>query len=312
MSSTIPNFLVCGPPKCASSSLHFYLHQHPEIFTSTIKQTRFFSVHYDKGGDWYVKNYFAGVTNEKMAGETTPTYSLLPFVAERIKKFNPEMKLVFCFRNPVERAFSGYMMRVNNGTEHLSFREALEENFKQRQTVRFETEADAALWAEDMKRGDRQDETGFRTYLEGSLYANNLKHYLRHFPKEQVKVILMDALQKDLQGTMKELFSFLGVDENFAVQNTEQKNSYKKPKLKILQPILGKNKKFSKMIAGIMPKFIRKKILNTMYVEGSKKKLTAEDRAFAYKYFEDDIAELEQLLQLDLSAWKLHQTAMAK
>ncbi|HRH60388.1 MAG TPA: hypothetical protein PL045_07450, partial [Chitinophagaceae bacterium] len=60
------------------------------------------------------------------------------------------------------------------------------------------------------------------------------------------------------------------------------------------------------------PKFIRKKILNTMYVEGSKKKLTAEDRAFAYKYFEDDIAELEQLLQLDLSAWKLHQTAMAK
>ena len=38
--------------------------------------------------------------------------------------------------------------------------------------------------------------------------------------------------------------------------------------------------------------------------EGSKTKLTGSDREFAYNIFKEDIAELEQLLQLDLSHWK--------
>src|SRR5574337_516024 len=169
MQKIIPNFLVGGPPKCASTSLSFYLKQHPEIFMSAVKQTRFFSVFYDKGIDYYLNSHFSEVNHEKMAGEATPTYFLLPFVVPRIKAFNPDMKFVFCLRNPVERTFSGWSMRANNGTEHLSFRDALIENLKQRETVKFETQADANEWAADMLRSDRLDETGFRTYIEGSL-----------------------------------------------------------------------------------------------------------------------------------------------
>lgn len=239
-----------------------------------------------------------------MVGEATPTYFLLPFVAKRIKEYNPDMKIIFCLRNPVERTFSGWSMRVNNGTEHLSFREALEENFKQRQTMKFETEEEGKIWAEDMLRDDRLEETGTRTYLEGSLYANNLKHYLKQFPLSQIKVIFLDNLQKDVHGTMKEVFTFLGVDPNYEIKNTEQKNTYKKSKFKFLEPILGKNKKFSKILANLMPKSIKKKVLDTMYVEGSKKKLTHEDRTFAYQYFKDEITELEKLLDINLSHWK--------
>src|SRR5437870_9808889 len=127
MDQKLPNFLIGGPPKCASTSLNFYLKQHPEIFMSPVKQTRFFSVYYDKGFDYYISTYFSGITNEKVAGEATPTYFLLPFVPERIKTFNPAMKIIFCLRNPVERTFSGWTMRANNGTEHLSFIESLKE-----------------------------------------------------------------------------------------------------------------------------------------------------------------------------------------
>lgn len=304
MQKKIPNFLVGGPPKCASTSLYFYLKQHPEIYMSPVKQVKFFSVFYDKGADFYVNTYFSGVKNEKMAGEATPTYFLLPFVVERIRNFNPDMKLIFCLRNPVERTFSGYMMRVNNGTEHLSFREALKENLKQRETVRFESAKDAKNWADDMLRSDRLEETGFRTYLEGSLYANNLKHYMKHFPLSQIKIVFLDDIKKDLHGTLKEVFTFLGVDNTYQIENTEQKNTYKKSKLKFLDPILGKNKKLSKVLANAMPKSFKKKILETMYVEGSKDRITPEDRKFAYDILKDEITELEKLLNVDLSHWK--------
>ena len=305
MNQKIPNFLIGGPPKCASTSLNFYLKQHPEIYMSPVKQTRFFSVYYDKGFDYYINTYFSGVTNEKMVGEATPTYFLLPFVPARIKAFNPGMKIIFCLRNPVERTFSGWSMRANNGTEHLSFIESLKENLKQRETVKFESDKDSAEWAADMMRGDRLEETGFRTYLEGSLYATNLRHYLKHFPQSQIKVIFLDNLQKDLHGTLKEVFTFLGVDPNFQIQNTEQKNTYKKSKFKFLEPVLGKNKPLSKMLSNVMPKSMKKKILDTMYVEGSKKKLTPEDRKFAYSILKDEIADLEKMLNVDLSHWKV-------
>lgn len=300
----MPNFLVCGPPKCASTSLYFYLKQHPDIYMSPVKQTRFFSVYYDKGEEWYRQSFFSGMNGEKMAGEATPTYSLLPFVIERIKKYNPDIKLIFCLRNPMERTFSGWSMRANNGTEHLSFREALIENAKQRETIKFDNAKDAKEWSDDMQRSDRQDETGFRTYLDGSMYAQNLKQYYAHFPKENIKVILLEDLNKNMHTTMKELFAFLDVDTEYQVEHTEQKNTYKKPKAKFLQPILGKSKKLSKLLAGVMPKSVKKKIIDTMYEEGSKKKLTPEDRIFAYHYFKNEIEELEKMLNMNLSHWK--------
>jgi len=304
MDKIIPNFLIGGPPKGASTSLNFYLKQHPEIFTSPVKQTRFFSVYYDKGKDFYLQSYFADVTNEKMVGEATPTYFLLPFVAPRIKEYNPEMKIIFCLRNPMERTFSGWSMRAGNGTEHLSFREALEENLKQRETLRFETEEDAKIWAADMIRDDRLIETGSRTYLEGSLYANNLKHYLKHFPLSQIKIIFLDDLVKDLHGTLKTVFTFLGVDPEYKIEHTEPKNTYKKSKIKFLEPLIGRHSKLVKMLRSIMPKKFKKKVLDTMYEQGSKAKLTPADRKFAYQFFKEDIAELEKLLNKDLSHWK--------
>ena len=59
------------------------------------------------------------------------------------------------------------------------------------------------------------------------------------------------------------------------------------------------------MLSGFMPKKFKKKILETMYVEGSKERITPEDRKFAFEIFKNEIVELETLLNVDLSHWKL-------
>ena len=104
---------------------------------------------------------------------------------------------------------------------------------------------------------------------------------------------------------MKELFTFINVDNTFRIQNTERKNTYKKSKIKFLEPVLGKNKGFSKMLSNVMPGSFKKKVLKTMYVEGSKDRITPEDRKFALEIFKDEITELERLLKVNLSYWKL-------
>ena len=137
------------------------------------------------------------------------------------------------------------------------------------------------------------------------MYAYNLQNYYQHFDKSQVKVIFLDALKNNLDATLKDIFTFLGVDPEFKVQNTEQKNTYKKSKFKFLEPVLGKNKSFSKMLSTVMPKSFKKKILNTMYVEGSKDRVSPEDKIYAYQFFKEEITDLEKLLNKDLSSWKL-------
>lgn len=300
----VPNFLVGGPPKCASTSLYFYLKQHPDIFMSPVKQTRFFSEKYNEGIDFYVNTYFSEKKSEKMAGEATPGYFCYPFAVERIYNFNPEMKFIFCFRNPVERAFSGWNMRVGNGTEKLSFREALKQNLKQRESVTFLTEPETAQWKETLNH----TKNSYRIYIEGSLYAFNLNHFYRFFNPSQIKIIFINSLKNDFEQTIESIFSFLGVDENYMVENATQQHTARTGKMKSFGPLLRKAKSISGNISKVFPKSFKEKVLNTLFTkssaEGSKAMLTDEDRFFAYEIFKNDIAELEKMLNTDLTHWK--------
>ena len=168
-----PNFIIIGPPKCASTSLHFYLGQHPEIFTTKIKETRFFSLHYNKGMNYYA-HYFKDAGNAKAIGEATPSYSFLPFVADRIKKHFPEIKLILCFRNPMDRTFSSWLMQKGMGKEKLSLREAIEINRRQMNYITLEGEEGEKTWLNSMGNFSA-DESRLRTYIQGGMFASILK-----------------------------------------------------------------------------------------------------------------------------------------
>lgn len=39
----LPNFILAGAPTCGTTSLHHYLHQHPQVFMSPVKEPTFFA-----------------------------------------------------------------------------------------------------------------------------------------------------------------------------------------------------------------------------------------------------------------------------
>jgi hypothetical protein len=108
--------------------------------------------------------------------------------------------------------------------------------------------------------------------------------------------------------TMQTIFSFLGVDNKYVIEKTELKNTSKTGKVKQLGPVLRKSKMLFKNVSALLPQSLKDKIVDTMFTktsaEGSKVKLTDDDRKFAYQFFKDDIDELETMLNLDLSNWK--------
>jgi len=293
-----PNFLILGPPKCASTSLHYYLGQHPDIYTSKIKETNFFSLQYQKGLEFY-NGYFDEAKNKKIIGEATPSYAFLPYVAERIKQHFPEMKLILCFRNPAERAFSSWLMHSGMGAEPCGFREAIEKNLLQMKEITFEGEEGERIWIR-ASSNNYNAKTRIRTYVQGGMYAQILETYLNHFPQGQIKIIFLEDLRLAFTKTIADVFEFLGVETTFVVKNKAEVNYYINRKAnRITNTIFGidKTRAIVKHIPAPLKNFLKKKMVKPP------PKLDEEDRIFLWNIFKDDIARLEKILKRDLSIW---------
>ena len=294
-----PNFIIIGPPKCASTSLHFYLGQHPEVFTAKVKETRFFSLHYSKGLDFYARN-FQDAGKAKARGEATPSYSFLPFVADRIKQNFPDIKLVLCFRNPLDRAFSSWLMQKGMGKEQLPFREAIEMNLKQKGYITLEGEEGENTWL-NTTGNFSADETRLRTYIQAGMFAEILKSWYKRFDPSQVKVILLDDLKNDFDGTMCNLFRFLGVNDQFIVPNKEIVNFHFDRKAnKLTNKLFGV--KGTRFLIDITPKFIKDRLKKSWKTKDPPK-LSMEDRLYLWDIYKDDVTELEKILGRDFSNW---------
>ena len=127
----LPNFLIVGAQKCGTTSQSYYLREHPDIFMAS-QEVKFFNINknWRKGLDFY-STFFTGVQGETMIGEKSASYSfskqnLRPPVQERITSVLPDAKLIWCLRNPVDRAYSQHWFRVSFGVERNSFEHVLE------------------------------------------------------------------------------------------------------------------------------------------------------------------------------------------
>ena len=134
----LPDFIVIGCQKCATTSLYDYLIQHPNISSATEKEIHFFDSNYNVGITWYrsffptvFSKQFSKLRKEKfVTGEASPMYIFNPIVSKRILSILPNVKLIAILRNPIDRAYSHYNMQVKNGYETLSFEEAIKNEEK--------------------------------------------------------------------------------------------------------------------------------------------------------------------------------------
>ncbi len=307
---TMPNFFVIGAQKAGTTSLYYYLKQHPQIYMSPIKEPFFFDHKINARGEVVREQFggpgpphvkfanigeyralFRGVSGEKAIGEASVLYIYAPGTAERIKRYVPGAKVIALLRNPADRAYSAFLNAVRGGREPLyDFSQALRE--------------------EDGRIRDNWHYV-YR-YRDRGLYYGQLKRYYDVFDREKIGVWLYEDLSADPSRMVQSVFRFLGVDEAFVPDTSSKHNLGSVPKNEAGRQVIRFMNTALPVVRKIIPpasKVYREdtlglhKLVQKRALIDESPPLDPELRAELIKFYREDILKLEDLIGQDLSLW---------
>lgn len=177
----LPDFIIIGAMKSATSSLHKQLIEQPGIFMCTPKEPNFFSDadQYSKGIDWY-SGLFANAPEGNLLGEASTHYTKLPThpkTIERLKKHLPNARFVYVMRHPVDRLISHYIHEWSTGIYHCDINKALDK---------------------------------YPELVAYGCYAMQLKPYFDTFGRDAVLPVFFDHLIHEPQAEFERICRFIG------------------------------------------------------------------------------------------------------
>jgi hypothetical protein len=189
-------FLIAGAQKAGTTALFDYLAELPELELPKIKEAHFFDE--EETIDWASPDYgrYHALFSDpaRLWGEATPIYCYWPNALERIRDYNPAMKLILLFRDPIERAWSHWKMEYARGKESEPF--------------------DWCIRDGRARMAEGTPYPGFHrvfSYVERGFYGRQLDRALGLFPREQLLLLGSERLKRDPTGAIRMICDFLGV-----------------------------------------------------------------------------------------------------
>jgi hypothetical protein len=210
----VPDFVIIGAQRGGTTSLHAYLSAHPLVTTPTKKELHFLTDRFERGLDWYLDQFSFSLPSGAITGEATPYALFHPLAPERLRQTAPRAKLIALLRNPVDRAYSHYLLERSRGFEPLDFAAALDAEADRLAGEEAKIVNDPAYISESHKHA---------SYLARGDYAPQLERWLAHVPREQLLILRSEDLYERPAETTSQVTAFLGiapeVDIPFAAHN---------------------------------------------------------------------------------------------
>lgn len=306
-------FYIVGAAKSGTTSLYHYLDKHPDVFMSPIKEPHYFckdircknfSQDYRKQVFFDTKKYlskpvlekkhiaylenieeyiqlFREREDESIVGEISTGYLYSRMAAEEIYSYNSDAKIVMVLRNPIERAFSHWMMNLRG-------RNICETSFLE--AMRVDQDKNEKGWGNS------------HLYVELGLYYEQVKRYLDTFPKEHILVFLYEDLCADPSGFFKQLYDFLEVMP-LPINSEKKYNSASMLKYPAISRVIYKLK-LNEFATKCLSKNMKSKVKSALITNKKLPELTSSDRVSLQHYFDGDIGLLEKLIDRNLSTWR--------
>jgi hypothetical protein len=184
--SKLPDFVIIGAMKSATSTLYHWLAQQPEVFMASPKETNFFARDWDRGLDWY-RSCFEGAEPGQLLGEASVMYTSPEHAdasAARMKSVLPDARAIYVIREPVERIRSHYRHEVQR---HREVRPLLD-----------------AIGEPD------------NSYLANSMYFARLEPYIRHFAPDRLLVVRFEDVIRQPWPGWNDTLGLLGLSSRRA------------------------------------------------------------------------------------------------
>ncbi len=189
----LPNFLIVGAEKSGTTWLYSRLRRHFDIYMPGVKELHYFNKNNSnleqpannfesQGLEWYA-SHFQDADTESAVGEATPMYLCDVEAPARIQSTLPNVKLIACLRNPVDRAYSHYWMARGKAHTSRSFEKVVD-----------------------------QKESRF---IERGCYGKQLDRYLDYFNREQLLILIHEEVFSSPSDALNQICSFLGVEDTY-------------------------------------------------------------------------------------------------
>jgi hypothetical protein len=196
----------------------------------------------------------------------------------------PDVRLIAILREPVARAYAHFMGRRRDGLERRT--------------------AFADVVRDELSR-PLPDDVAFGSYLGCGRYHHFLSGYFDRFPRERIRIYLYEDLQTNPTALMADVFAFLGVDSAFAPDMTRRHGQTGVPANPVARFLWTRSVRVRTALRPWLPRRIRDSAAPIFTGRLERPALDAVLQQQLSEVFSDDIGRLQQLINRDLSHWRL-------
>ena len=277
MTKRLPDFVLIGAMKCATTTLHRQLADQDGIFMAE-KEIGFFRDDdlQGRGGDSYGE-YFAGAPGNVLVGESSTDYTKMPThvgTAARMREMIPDVKLIYVMRHPIDRLVSHY---VHDWTERL-----------------VSVPLDQAV--EDHP-----------VLIDYSRYAMQLRPFLDAFGPQRILLVFFESLVRAPDEEMARIGEFLGTPAPLSWNAEEEPTNVSRDRLRRnpIRDLLVWNPISTWLRRCLVPQRVRDAIKGHWQMK-ERPKPSPEVRARLTACFDEDLTVLGDWLDLHLACenWK--------
>lgn len=268
--------MIIGAQKCGTTNLAAQLAGHADVAFCKIKEPGYFHQH----ADWQsgLEQYHALFTPQpgQICGEASTMYTFFPEwpeTATRLFAYNPDLKLIYIMRNPVERVISNYTHNLVRGIDTVS----------PEQTV-------------------LQDPG----YINRSRYGVQIRPYLELFPRQNILLLIFEEYVADQAGTLRQVAEFLEISSTGyrQVDTVEQHKTVGEYQIKyeFLREFVGSP--FFQRVRTKLPTSLRQAVKRQVSNKVEETPVFSPQlRATLQRLLADDVRTIEEVMGRRIACW---------
>ena len=303
------HFFCIGAQKAGTSTFRDILAQHPAVFIPRHKEAHFTDVNenFNKGLDVLYKNHYSTYAGQKWIGNVNPNLQIETRSVDRIwQTFGVGTKLIFILRNPVERAYSHYLMSKKRGLEPLSFVNALEQ-----ESVRIKNpKSHLGYYSQELGHFEKNHQG----YILRSTYAPMIRYMQERTDPSTLKLLLFENFITNQLDVINEVCRFLNINCFTELNAYTHSNEAQKPRSEWVAQIIHTGSKAKSLLKRLVPDEQTRKKIRTYILSKNLKPMRQEEKKIdaeiynrvLQQYFIEDIEQTEKLTNFDLAQWKQH------